>query len=97
MTITTVKSREARTKWRDLLDSILTGESDIVIERNGKAIAAMIPIEDYEDLIDELDDLRAARRAGAIYEAWKQDPSTGEPYYKIRSELVDEGLLDERS
>lgn len=95
MTITTVNSREARVKWRDLLDRILTGESDIVIERNGKPVAAMIPIGDYEDLIDELDDLRAARRAGAIYEAWKQDPSTGESYNKIRSELVGEGLLDE--
>lgn len=94
MTALTMKSREARSKWRELLDQVLTG-NDVLIERNGKPIAVMIPVADYEALLDVLDDLRAARQAGAIYKAWKKDPSTGMPWSEARAELVAEGLLDE--
>lgn len=94
MTLETVSSREARTRWRDLLDKIIAGD-DVIIERNGKPIAAMIPIDDFEALQDELDDLRAARRAVEIYAAYKRDPSSGQPYEEFRKELVRDGLLDE--
>ena len=95
MSILTINSREARIKWRDLLDKVYAGSSDVVIERNGKPVAVMIPIEDYEELQDELDDLRSARRVAALYKAWKQDPSTGRPWEEIKSDLIDKGLLDE--
>lgn len=95
MTIETVNSREARVKLRDLLDKVFSRTADIVIERNGKPIAALIPIEDFEMLQDELDDLRATRRAAAAYEAWKLEPESGQPYAGVRAELVAEGLLDE--
>lgn len=95
MTIETISSREARTKWRDVLDKVLTGRADVVIERSGKPVAVLIPVEDYEELQDELDDLRAARRAAAAYEEWKRDPSTARPYEEIRAELIRDGLLDE--
>lgn len=95
MSIVTVNSREARARWRDLLDQVLAGSSDVVVERNGKPVAAIIPIQDYRELQEELDDLRAARRANAAYEAWKNDPSTGKPWTELRTSLVSEGLLDE--
>jgi PHD/YefM family antitoxin component YafN of YafNO toxin-antitoxin module len=57
----------------------------------------VISYADYEALQDELDDLRAARRAAAIYEEWKSDPSSARPYAEIRAELVAEGKLDEQS
>ena len=62
MGILTINSREARIKWRDLLDKVYAGSSDVVIERNGKPVAVLILVEDYEELKDELDDLRSARR-----------------------------------
>jgi prevent-host-death family protein len=90
-----VNSREARTKWRDLLDDIFSGDSDVIIERNGKPIAAMIPAADYRELQDELDDLRAARRAAIAYEDWKRNPEGSIPWDEMRANLVTEGLLDE--
>lgn len=95
MAIEIISSREARTNWRDVLDKVLTRSADVVIERSGKPVAVLIPVEDYEQLQEELDDLRAARRAAAAYEEYKRDPSTARPYEEIREELVKDGLLDE--
>jgi prevent-host-death family protein len=89
-----VKSHQARQSWRSLLDHVLKGE-DVVIERNGKALAVLIPFADYDKIRDELDDLRAARRAEAVYEAWKRNPEIAEPWENARAGLVKDGLLDE--
>jgi PHD/YefM family antitoxin component YafN of YafNO toxin-antitoxin module len=70
------------------------GEGDTVIERNGQPVAALIPFEDYEALLDELDDLRAGRRAQAALEAWEKDRSLGRPYEEVRAEMVRDGMLD---
>jgi prevent-host-death family protein len=94
MTLTIVKSRQARQEWRDMLDKVQTGE-DVMIERNGKRVAAMIPAEDYEQILEQLEDMRIARRVRSAYESWKNNPDTGTPYTEFRSQLVDEGLLDE--
>jgi prevent-host-death family protein len=95
MPATTIGSREARQKWRDLLDAAYTGSTDTIIERNGKPIAVLIPYEDYLAIEETLDELRAARRAKELYEAAKQDAALGRSYTKIRAELEDKGLLDE--
>ena len=92
MTLTTIGSREARQKWRDLLDAVYAGDSDIVIERNGKPTAVLIPYEDYLALVEALDDLRAARR---VAEAQKISEQRGRSYDDIREELKRKGLLDE--
>ncbi len=94
MSLKTISSREARQDWRSLLDRVLRGE-DVIIERHGKAVAVLIPVEDYEALQDELEDRRAARRAAAVYQAWKEDASIAKPYREVRDSLVEEGLLDE--
>jgi prevent-host-death family protein len=94
MNLKAIKSGDARQSWRGLLDRVLKGE-DVLIERNGKAVAVLIPVEDYEALQEELEELRAARRADVVYQAWKQDSSLGKPYHQVREELVQEGLLDE--
>ncbi|MEW6094553.1 MAG: type II toxin-antitoxin system Phd/YefM family antitoxin [Chloroflexota bacterium] len=87
MVTTTVKSGEARIKWRDLLDQILTGKGDILIERNGKGVAVMIPAMDYEQIQDVLEELRAARSAAAAYEEWKRNPSVARPWDEVDAEL----------
>jgi prevent-host-death family protein len=89
----TMTSDEARTRWRDLLDTAMAGEVDTVIERYGKPAAAVIPFEDYVALQEELEDLRAARRAVAAYREWQEDPSTGEDWSAVKAELRAEGLL----
>lgn len=92
MIVETINSREARSNFRDILDKVLAGAADIVIERSGRPVAVMIPVEDYEALQDEIDDLRAARRAAATYEAWLRNPSIGRPYNEVRKEI---NLTDE--
>ena len=89
-----MNSKAARASWRALLDLAYRGEGDTVIERNGRPVAALIPFEDYEALQDELDDLRAGRRAQAALEAWEKDRSLGQPYEEVRAEMVRDGLLD---
>lgn len=93
MTVQVLDSRSARTKWRDIMDTAQTG-GETVIERYGRPTAVVLPFMDYEALQEELDDLRAARRAAVAYDAWKRDPSLGRPYSEVRAELVAEGLLD---
>jgi prevent-host-death family protein len=95
MGILTINSREARIKWRDLLDKVYAGSSDVVIERNGKPVAVLIPVEDYEELQDELDDLRSARRVAVVYETWKQNPPAGRAWEEVKTDLINRGLLDE--
>lgn len=90
-----ISSREGRSRWRDLLDIVDARQDDIVIERNGKPIAAMIPYEDFLALQDALEDLRDAQEAAAAYKAWEQEPSRARPYSAIRAELEAKGLLDE--
>lgn len=88
-----LNSDDARTRWRDVLDTAGSGQ-DVVIARYGKAMAAVIPIADYEALQEELEDLRAARRAQVALAAWRTDPGRGRPYAAVRQELAAEGLLD---
>ncbi len=94
MSIQRLESNRARAKWRDVLDVATAGTADVVIERYGKPVVAVIAYEDYMAVSDELDDLRAARRAAAIYEEWKQDPSTARPYTEFRDELLHQGVID---
>lgn len=75
MTHIIVKSSEARAKFRDLLDQVLAGKGDVIIERNGKSVAVLIPAVDYEKVRDKLAGLRAVREAAATYEAMKSSPA----------------------
>ena len=94
MTQQTLNSDDARSRWRDILDAASSG-SDTVISRYGKPTAAVIPFEDYEAIRDEIEDLRAGRRAQAVLNSWRRDPGSARAYDAVRAELAAEGLLDE--
>jgi prevent-host-death family protein len=93
MTVNVVDSNRARLHWRDVLDAARAG-SDTVIEHYNKPTAAVIPYADFVALQEALEDLRAARRAQAAYDAWQKDPSTGTALDQVEAELRAEGLLD---
>jgi prevent-host-death family protein len=93
-TPTIIGSREARQKWRDLLDAAYRGAADTVIERNGKPVAALIPYEDYLAVEEMLDHLRTARRAAKSYEAVKKQSEQGRPYSQVRADLENEEESD---
>ncbi|HEY1409792.1 MAG TPA: type II toxin-antitoxin system Phd/YefM family antitoxin [Promineifilum sp.] len=46
-------AREARTQFADLLGRVHYGGETIIVERSGKPMAAVIPIELYERLVAE--------------------------------------------
>ena len=83
----TIQSGEARAKFRDLLDNVLAGKGDVIIERNGKSVAVVIPALDYEQIRENLDEMRAAREAAAAYEEWKRDPGVGRAWEDVEAEL----------
>ncbi len=90
MYLTKVKSGEARTKWRDILDQVFAGKGDVIIERNGKEVAAVIPAEDYAQVREMLEEMRAVREAEAAYLEWQKAPSVARPLSEIEAELISE-------
>jgi prevent-host-death family protein len=60
-----VEATKARSGFSDLLNTVKYGPDRVIIERRGKGVAAVVPIEDLrllEALEEELD-LSAARKA----------------------------------
>ena len=87
MTITTIKSGDARIRWRDVLDQVFAGKGDVVIERSGKNVAVLIPAADYEQIHEMLEELRSVRQAAAAYDEWKRDPSVARSWDEVDAEL----------
>lgn len=48
-----IGARDARNKFSELLGSVRFGKEEVIMERSGKPMAALIPIETYERLIAE--------------------------------------------
>lgn len=69
--IISISSKDARQKWRELLDTISFRKNDILIKRNGKPVAVMLPAEDYNHILEALEDYRDGLEAEEIFEAWK--------------------------
>jgi PHD/YefM family antitoxin component YafN of YafNO toxin-antitoxin module len=63
------------------------GKGDVIIERNGKDIIVVIPAEDYEQIRETLEDMRAVREAASNYEEWKNNPSVARPWDEVDNEL----------
>ena len=84
---TIVKSHLARKGWRSLLDQVLKGD-DVIIERSGVQVAALIPINDYLAMREDLQELRFAREAAEEYEAWTSDPETAESWEIVKKDLT---------
>ena len=48
-----IGAREARSRFSELIGSVRFGSEEVILERSGKPMAAMIPIDVYERLIAE--------------------------------------------
>jgi prevent-host-death family protein len=88
MTIIRIKSGEARANWREMIDHVFSGRNDVIIERNGKDVAVLIPAGDYHDIREELDELRAERRATQAYAEWQRDPTVARPWKEVEGEIL---------
>lgn len=49
-------AREVRDHWRDVVDYVREG-NHVVVERNGKPLIAIIPIEDFNLLKSQFEDM----------------------------------------
>ena len=48
-----VSAREARNGFADIMGSVRYGGEEIIVERSGRPMAAVIPVDTYERLIVE--------------------------------------------
>jgi prevent-host-death family protein len=48
-----IGAREARTKFADLLGNVHYGGQVVIVERSGKPMVAVIPVEMYQQVIAE--------------------------------------------
>ena len=85
-----VTSRDARQQWREILDDVVSGRSDITITRYGEPVAVLIPAEDYESLAEELEELRLGRIAEETYAAYLANRESAVPYEEFRGELFED-------
>ena len=63
MTVRPMSSEQARTEWRALLDLASQGGVDVVIERHGKATAAVISYETFRTIKTALAEIRSGAPA----------------------------------
>lgn len=61
MTVETLDSNQARNNWREMLDSVATRHTDVVITRYNKPVVTVVAYEDYIEIRDELARRRAKR------------------------------------
>ena len=85
-----VTSRDARQQWREILDEVVSGRSDITITRYGEPVAVLIPAEDYEGLAEDLEELRLGRIAEDTYAEYLANRESAAPYEEFRGELFEE-------
>jgi len=82
----TVNANEARTKWRDVLDTVAAGKP-VVVERYGKPVAAVIPFDAYEALAEQIEDLEDERAADVALAEYLRDPSGAMALEDLDAEL----------
>lgn len=89
MIVKTVTSEDARTRLRDVMDEVITGESEIIIERHGKPMVAVISYKEFQRIQQQrekrrakLANVRADMEAGN-YMTWEQ----------VEAELIAKGVL----
>jgi PHD/YefM family antitoxin component YafN of YafNO toxin-antitoxin module len=87
MTTQRYDSATARVKFDEIIEALRQG-IDVIFEQEGNPLAVAIPFEDFLAIEEELDDARAGRRAQAILEAWKRDPSLAPPVRRSASRMA---------
>lgn len=94
MTVLTVGSDDARTRFRDLLDTVFLG-GQVIINRNKKPSAVMIGHTQWQQIkanLQRLQELEMLMLSRQRYEAMKADPSQSVSEEEYQQLLKAEGL-----
>lgn len=77
-------AKEAREKFSDLVNRTAFAKERVVLTRNKRQVAAVVPVEDLEllELLEDYVDLRAAKKA--LQEAAKQGTRS---WAEVKAEL----------
>jgi prevent-host-death family protein len=80
----TMTAKEAREKFSDLVNRTAFAKERVVVTRNKRRVAAMVPVEDLEllELLEDHVDLQAAKRV--LIEARKHGTR---PWAEVKAEL----------
>ncbi|MFN8441681.1 MAG: type II toxin-antitoxin system Phd/YefM family antitoxin [Caldilineaceae bacterium] len=89
MTLKTLSSEEARTNLRDVLDEVMAGESEVVIERHGKPTVAVISYKEFQRIQKE----RERRRARLARIKSEMDSGNYFTWDQVEASLKEKGLL----
>lgn len=88
ITANVISASVARNTFGQVLSDVDAGRGDVLIQRNNKIIAAIIPASDYAEIVDELLHLRAANRALAYYEAYQQGKARTVAWSDLKARLA---------
>jgi len=86
--MTVVSAKAAREKFSELIGRIAYGKERVVLTRNGRQMAAMIPIEEYrllEQILEQVEDEQDVAEAHAALEEVEREGTI--PWEDVKKEL----------
>lgn len=83
---TTEPASKARERFADILNRAAYGKERVVIERRGKRLAAVVPVEDL-DLLEEMEDRRDSEEVAKALEEMKRNKERLVPWKEVRKRL----------
>lgn len=90
MTVSTVKSDDARRNWRELLDQVLANQADeVVIERYSKPLAVLVNHSAW----DKMKKAHAAMLASRSAEM-ESNPAMAVPWEEVKQGMKERDLID---
>ena len=88
MTVIKMSSDEARSKWREVIDTAVAG-NHVVIERYGKPVVTIVAHSDYKESFGQAE---VVREPSAVYQAqpWDRQTLKAELLAELKAELLAE-------
>jgi prevent-host-death family protein len=87
--MSSVTSRELRADLADTLNRVIYRGERVLIERRGKAVAAIVPMEDYEAIEAKEEAADAADHAAAMAEARQEGTKPLRTWAAERAAVID--------
>lgn len=87
--MTTVSAKQAREQFSHLLSRAAYGKEHVIVERHGKRVAALVPIEDLmllEEIMEKLDYRRDVCEARAALAEIEREGTV--PWDEIRARVL---------
>lgn len=84
--MTRLAAQKVQENFSDTLDRVVDKGERIILHRQGKNVAALVPVEDLA-LLEELEDQRDLEDFRAAKEEWEREGKKTVPWEKIKADL----------